>query len=90
MELGKRKYERCAFPQIIKYSISSYIDGKTSTALLHDFSYSGLCIITRDPLQNGQEILVKTGLMNNSVTAVVRWCLNVGTSSYKVGLEIRQ
>jgi hypothetical protein len=89
MELGKRKYERCAFPQIIKYSISSYIDDKASTALLHDFSYSGLCIITHDPLQNGQEIRVKSSLTNNSITAIVRWCSDLGNNTYKIGLELK-
>ena len=89
MELGKRKYERCAFSQIIKYSISSHINDKASTALLHDFSYSGLCMVTLDPLQNGQEIVVKSSLTDNAITAVVCWCNNLGNNTYKIGLELK-
>ena len=90
MESGKRKYSRCDFSQIITYSILPQIDDKVTTGLLHNFSYSGLCIITQHSLQEGQEILVKNGLMSNSVTAVVLWCSKMGNSTYKVGLEIKQ
>jgi hypothetical protein len=88
MESGKRKYERCDVSQIIAYSIPSY-DEKVSTGLLHNFSYSGLCIITQYPLQGGQEILVKSSMISNSTTAVVRWCNDMGNTMYKVGLEFK-
>jgi hypothetical protein len=89
MESGKRKYERCNFSQIILYSLLPHIDSKDSTGLLHDYSYSGMCIITNHPLQEGQEIVVKSGFMSNSIISAVRWCSNMGNSTYKVGLEIR-
>jgi len=89
MESGKRRYLRCEFSQIITYSLPTQIDDKVSTGLLHDFSYSGLCIITHDPIQEGQEIIVKSSLMSNSITAVVRWCSDIGNSTYKVGLEFK-
>jgi c-di-GMP-binding flagellar brake protein YcgR len=90
MEFEKRKYSRSAFYQIIPYSLLPYIDNKVSTGLLHDFSYSGLCILTLDHLQEGQEIVVKSGLMSsNSRTAVVRWCSDMKNSTYKVGLEFK-
>jgi hypothetical protein len=88
MESGKRRYLRSDFSQIITYSLPQ-IDDKVSTGLLHNFSYSGLCIITHDPIQEGQEILVKSSLMSNSITAVVRWCSDIGNSTYKVGLEFK-
>ena len=90
MESGKRKYSRCDFSQIIMYSLLPHIDGNASTGLLNDFSYSGLCITAHHPVQEGQEILVQSSLMSNSTTAVVRWCSNMGNSTYKVGLEIKQ
>jgi hypothetical protein len=89
MESGKRRYSRSDFSQIITYSLIPQIDDKVSTGLLHDFSYSGLCIITHDPIQEGQEILVKSSLISNSITAVVCWCSDMGNSSYKVGLEFK-
>jgi hypothetical protein len=89
MESGKRKYSRCDFSQIIMYSLLPHVDDNVLTGLLNDFSYSGLCIITHHPVQEGQEILVKSSLMSNSVTAVVRWCGDMGNSTYKVGLEFK-
>lgn len=89
MESGKRKYSRCDFSQIIQYSLLPNMGDKFSTGLLHDFSYSGLCIITNHSLQEGQEILVKSSLISNSIAAVVRWCSDAGNSTYKVGLELK-
>jgi hypothetical protein len=89
MDSGQRKYSRCGFSQIITYSLLPQIDDKVSTGMLHDFSYSGLCIVIRNPIQEGQEIFVKSSLMSNSITAVVRWCCDTGNSTYKVGLEFK-
>ena len=89
MELGKRKYERCTFSQVIAYSFPSCLGDKFSTGLLHDMSYSGLCLITRSLLQPGQEILVKSSLLSKATTAIVRWCCDVDSSKYKVGLEFK-
>ncbi len=90
MESGKRRYSRFEFSQIIAYSLPPHIDNKVSTGLLHNLSYSGLCIIiTQHPLQEGQEILIKSGLLD-SITALVRWCCDTGNSTYKVGLEFKR
>ena len=92
MESGKRKCSRCYVYQIIHYSLLPCIDDKVLTGLLHDFSYSGFCMTTLRPLQEGQEISVKSSLMNNSMTSVVRWCSNTATgkSIYKAGLEFKK
>ena len=89
MESGKRKYSRCNLSQIVSYYLLPYIGETTLTGLLHDYSYSGLCIVTNQLLQEGQEICVKRGLMSHSIIAVVRWCSNMGNSTYKVGVEIK-
>ena len=89
MELEKRKYSRCGFSQIILYSLLTDIDDKVSTGLLQDFSYSGMCIMTLHPFQEGQEIVIKSTLLDNSITAVVRWCSDTGNSTYKIGLAFK-
>jgi len=89
MESGKRRHLRCDFSQIITYSLLPQTDDKVLTGLLHDFSYSGLCIITYEPIQESQEILLKTGITKTSITAVARWCSNMGNSTYEVGLEFK-
>jgi hypothetical protein len=87
MESGKRKYERCDVSQIIAYSIPSDNGHGSLTGLLCDYSYSGLCLISNQPLQDGQEILVKSSLMTDSTTATVCWCKDIGNNTYKIGLK---
>lgn len=89
MELEKRKYSRCDCSQIILYYLLPHTDDEVTTGLLQDFSYTGLCIRTHRPLQEGQEILVNSTLMSNSITAAVRWCRDTGNSIYNVGLEFK-
>jgi hypothetical protein len=90
MEQRKRKHARFDYSEIIAYSLSPYSDNRVSTGLIHNFSYFGLCIVTEHPIQEGQEILVKSQIMSKPVTAVVRWCKDTGSSTYKVGLEINR
>jgi len=90
MESGNRKYSRCDFSQIIQYAFTTQLAGQTSTGLLQDFSYSGLCMLTHDPLHEGQEIVIKSSLTADPITAVVRWCNNTGNSNYKIGLELKK
>jgi hypothetical protein len=92
MEWGKRgysRYSRLAFSKCITYSLPTQIDDKVAPGLLHDFSSSGMCIIIHRSIQEGQEIIVKSGLMLSSITAVVRRCQDIGNSTYKVGLEFK-
>ena len=72
---------------MISYSLLPRVDDKVSTGLLCNFSYSGMCIMTHHPLQERQEIVVKSTPLNNSITAVARWCRDTSNSTYKVGLE---
>lgn len=86
---GYSRYSKCAFSKYITYSLPTQIDDKVSRGLLHDFSYSGMCIIIHRPLQEGQKIIVKSDLMSSSITGVVLRCQDIGNSTYKVGLEFK-
>ena len=90
MNPEKRKYSRRDFSQIIAYSVDPHVDNRFSTGLIHDFSHSGLCVIMLHPLPKGQEIHLKSSIMSNSTTALVRWCGDTGNSTYKVGLELKR
>ena len=87
---GKRKHERCDLTQIVEYSLHPNTSGKYSTGMLRDFSYSGVRLITQHPLQPGQEIIMKSILMSYSITAIVRWCNDMGNNTYAVGLEFKK
>jgi hypothetical protein len=90
MEPERRKYSRYNISQTIAYSLPPHIDNNFSTGLIHDFSNSGLCIITQHPLPEGQEIFVKSGRVSSPITVLVRWCGDTGNSIYKVGLEFKR
>ena len=87
----KRRYSRCGFPHIIiEYNLTSHKAGSVLTGLLHDFSSEGLCVMTHNPLEEGQEIIIKGMLTNESIHAVVCWCCETGNSVYKVGLALKK
>jgi hypothetical protein len=91
MVYEKRRYSRCGFPNIIvEYTLTSHIADTVSTGLLHDFSSTGLCVMTHDPLEEGQEIIIKSMLTHESIHAVVRWCCVTGNAVYKVGLALKK
>jgi hypothetical protein len=91
MVYEKRRYSRCGFSQIIvEYSLASNNADRVSTGLLHDFSSEGLCIITHNPLEDGQEIIIKSMLTHESIHAVVCWCRETGNTVYKIGLALKK
>jgi hypothetical protein len=87
---GMRKYERDRVSLIISYSVLAHNPEKAFTALMEDYSYSGLCMVTPHFIEDGQEIIVKSGLSEESVRAVVRWTKGNGDACYKVGAEFRK
>ncbi len=87
MVRGNRKYERDIASLIIYYSLPIYAAEKPLTALMKDYSYSGLRMITTHPLEEGQEILINGSLSVNALTAVVRWSKRDGDTTFEIGLE---
>jgi hypothetical protein len=87
---GKRKYERDSVSLIICYSLCGQNSDKSCTAMMENYSYSGLCMVTPHALEEDQEILIRSGLSEESLRAVVRWTKSNGGTSYKVGLEFRR
>jgi hypothetical protein len=56
--------------------------------LIKDWSYSGLCLIAQQPLEEEQEIIVSSVVVPKSKNAVVRWYKDLGSDTYKIVLEI--
>lgn len=88
--LDKRKYERDNCTEIAHYAPYPYSSDTVLKGLMQDFSCSGLCLITRHALEEGQEIVLKSVILPNSKTAVVRWYQDLGNSAFKIGLEFRR
>ena len=88
--LEKRKYERDHLTEIVHYAPYPHSSDTVLKGLMQDFSCSGLCLITRHALEEGQEIIMKSIIMPNSKTAVVRWYQDIGNAHFKIGLEFRR
>jgi hypothetical protein len=90
MTTGQRKNSRCEFSQLIEYSLRSKPSDKLLKGMIQDFSHSGLCMITNYPLSDGDEILIRSILTDDSRTASVRWTKNMGNNTIKVGLVFKK
>ncbi len=88
--IEKRKFERNNLIKIVHYSPSTHTTDAVLNGVTQNFSYSGLCFITRHAVERRQEILLKSRIVPNAKTAVVRWHKDIGNGNYKVGLEIRR
>jgi Tfp pilus assembly protein PilZ len=90
MAPGKRKYDRDIASLIICYSISDHNSEKLWTAMMEDYSHTGLRMVTTHPLEEGQEILIKSALLEEPRLGVVRWTKINGDALYRVGLEFKR
>lgn len=52
-----------------------------------NISQSGICILTTNPLQNGQEVNMKNHIFQSPRTATVRWSEDYKSLYYRAGLE---
>jgi hypothetical protein len=90
MTTGQRNNSRCDFSQLIEYSLRSKPSDKVLKGMIQDFSHSGLCMITNYPLSEGEEIIIKSILTDDSRSAIVRWTIRLGDNTVKVGLEFKK
>jgi c-di-GMP-binding flagellar brake protein YcgR len=88
--LDRRKYQRDDLWEIVRYAPSPYTSDTVLRGLIKDWSQSGICLMTLQPLEDGQEIIVDTIVAPSSKKATVIWQQNVGKASYKVGLEFKR
>ena len=52
-----------------------------------NISQSGICLLTTNPIQNGQEVTMKNHIFSSPRTATVRWSEQYQNLYYKAGLE---
>jgi PilZ domain len=83
----RRKYERDNLIEIVRYAPSPQTADTVLKGIMQNYSYSGLCFITRHLLEVAQEIVLKSVVQPNAKTATVRWNKDIGKGNYKVGLE---
>jgi PilZ domain len=83
----RRKYERDNRIDVVRYAPSRQAADSVLKGITQNYSYSGLCFITRHVLKEGQEIVLKSLVVPNAKKASVRWNKDIGKGNYKVGLE---
>jgi PilZ domain len=83
----RRKYERDNRIDVVRYAPSPQTADTILKGIMQNYSYSGLCFITRHVLEEGQEIVLKSLVVLNAKKASVRWNKDIGKGNYKVGLE---
>lgn len=87
MSPEQRKDDRKDYPHEIEYVIDPHTTYEIFKAVAVDISKSGLCIYTSTPLNEGQEITIRSILPVDSQIAVVRWIEKLNDFYYKVGLQ---
>ena len=76
--------------EMVRYAPSPHSSDTVLRGLIKDWSYSGLCLVARQPLDEGQEIIVNSIVVPKSKKAVVKWNKDIGDGTYKIGLEFRR
>ena len=82
----QRKEERFEYPHEIEYVVDPLTTYEVFKAVAINISNSGLCLYTSTPLNEGQQITIKSTLPVHSQTAIVRWIQKLNDFYYKVGL----
>ena len=76
--------------QIVNFSPSPHTSHTVLKGWIKDWSQSGLCLLSLQPLEQEQEIMVNHIVVPSSKRAVVRWQDKFGKDAYRIGLEFRR
>ena len=85
---NRRRHKRKEKMDTIEYVIEPLTTNETFDGVLVNVSESGLCILTNDLLNKGQQIRITDNGHTINKSAVVRWTEKYNDLYYKVGLEL--
>jgi len=71
--LERRKHKRDDLLDVVSYAPSPHTSQTVLKGWIKDWSQSGLCLMTLQPLEQEQEIMVNHIVVPSSRRAVVRW-----------------
>ena len=83
----KRRHERRDTMITIEYLVDRLNTDEAFEGVVADVSESGLCLLTANPLREGQKIEIKNNMPPSFRSASVRWVRNDNKLYNKVGLE---
>jgi hypothetical protein len=84
----RRRHKRKLELDTIEYLIESLKTNETLVGVVVNVSESGLCILTNNLLNKGQQIRITDNGHTINKSAVVRWTEKYNDLYYKVGLEL--
>jgi hypothetical protein len=87
MSIERRKYSRDHVVHPVEYIIASFTQEQPYDGVVENLSQSGLCLITKRSLIQGEEITILNNSSLSSKVASVRWSQNLHNLYYRVGLE---
>jgi hypothetical protein len=71
-------------PRKIEYA-SGFFDTRTFEGTVVNTTDTGLCLLISRPLEVGEEITIKDGVLDAPRTATVQWIEKTDEGQYKVG-----
>jgi len=83
--IKRREDFRCNSHHVIEYVLNNENDQQIFKGVTVNLSAKGLCIYVFNPLNKGQEIIIKSGLRTNK-PAIVLWKKKLDDDLFKVGL----
>jgi hypothetical protein len=86
--IEKRRQQRYDLTAVVQYARSSdSSDNVSRRGVIKNYSQSGVCLITTQPLAEGLEIVVINLAIGSSKKAIVKWQQKISNDSYNIGLE---
>jgi hypothetical protein len=85
---NRRRNKRKLEMDTIEYVIEPLTTNETFYGVVVNVNESGLCILTNDLLNKGQQIRITDNGHTINKSAVVRWTEKYNDLYYKVGLEL--
>ena len=88
MKVQRRRHPRYEVPYTVAECALTRDESEVIfTALICNYSESGICLHTSQTVTTGQEIKIQSKEPKLSETAIVRWFKNESICSYRIGLE---
>jgi hypothetical protein len=87
-EFDKRRHSRDDTISAVQYVLNRLHSEEIFDGVIANISESGVCLLTTDPLNKGQDITIKNKIPATSQTATVRWSSKYHNLYYMAGLEL--
>jgi hypothetical protein len=85
--VDKRRHRRSDTIRAVQYVTTHVRKDEIFDGVVSNLSESGLCLLTTNPLSEGQNITIRNRIQANFQTATVRWITKYRGLYYMAGLE---